>query len=549
MGWAIAEAARRRGAEVTVLASNVNLPRHPDVRLRRRADGGRPAARRARRLRLVRPARDGRRRRRLRPGGRARGQDRQGRRGAPGPGARADGGHPRRARRAPQRPGRRRLRGRARARRPRPRPRQARAQAPRPDRPQRRLGRGRGLRAAATTRSRSSGPGGEETAAPHDQGRVRRADPRRDRPCSCRPEVEAPAPPAAPDRGRGGRGGWRSSRAGCARAPPVGAATIRSTRASAAHSRHRRRGHAEVDEVHRVAAGLRRRRGQPRRRGRRRVVRRPGGDVDHAEAAPAARAVGRLRAGRPRGLRVVDRAGDVGPEGGARRRRASVRGLAGPVGAAGTGGAAATARRCITLGRSPPRPSPSRRSGPTSWPGPPPWPVRSWTPARARCARPAIEPAGVRDRAALGRPRDDRGRAGGGEDRARQEPGARRRLRLLARAVHGRPAAGGRHRRHRLGSERGRLPLPPRAGVRQPRPGRRDQPRLAEDPVGAARVHGGGPGDGGRRDPRAAAPLHDHRHPEPGRVRGHLPAARGPARPLRRAGADRLPVARARRPR
>jgi phosphopantothenoylcysteine decarboxylase/phosphopantothenate--cysteine ligase len=32
MGWAIAEAARRRGARVTVLASNVELPRHPDIR-------------------------------------------------------------------------------------------------------------------------------------------------------------------------------------------------------------------------------------------------------------------------------------------------------------------------------------------------------------------------------------------------------------------------------------------------------------------------------------------------------------------------------------
>jgi phosphopantothenoylcysteine decarboxylase / phosphopantothenate---cysteine ligase len=32
MGWAIAEAARRRGADVTVLAANVDLPRHPDVR-------------------------------------------------------------------------------------------------------------------------------------------------------------------------------------------------------------------------------------------------------------------------------------------------------------------------------------------------------------------------------------------------------------------------------------------------------------------------------------------------------------------------------------
>jgi phosphopantothenoylcysteine decarboxylase/phosphopantothenate--cysteine ligase len=32
MGFAIAEAARRRGAEVTVLASNVGLPRHPGIR-------------------------------------------------------------------------------------------------------------------------------------------------------------------------------------------------------------------------------------------------------------------------------------------------------------------------------------------------------------------------------------------------------------------------------------------------------------------------------------------------------------------------------------
>jgi phosphopantothenoylcysteine decarboxylase/phosphopantothenate--cysteine ligase len=32
MGGAVAVAARRRGAQVTVLASNVDLPRHPDVR-------------------------------------------------------------------------------------------------------------------------------------------------------------------------------------------------------------------------------------------------------------------------------------------------------------------------------------------------------------------------------------------------------------------------------------------------------------------------------------------------------------------------------------
>jgi phosphopantothenoylcysteine decarboxylase/phosphopantothenate--cysteine ligase len=32
MGWSVAEAARRRGAQVTVLSANVDLPRHPDVR-------------------------------------------------------------------------------------------------------------------------------------------------------------------------------------------------------------------------------------------------------------------------------------------------------------------------------------------------------------------------------------------------------------------------------------------------------------------------------------------------------------------------------------
>ena len=39
----------------------------------------------------------------------------------------------------------------------------------------------------------------------------------------------------------------------------------------------------------------------------------------------------------------------------------------------------------------------------------------------------------------------------------------------------------------------------------------------------------------------AAGPVPRARDPEPGRVRGHLPAARGPARPLPRARRDRLP--------
>ena len=181
MGWAVAEAARRRGAEVTVLASNVDLPRHPDIRYvdaPTAADLHR-AARAA--LPLVRRPGDGRRRGRLPPGDRPRdGQDRQGAEGAP----RASSSSRRRtsssdlAARAGA-PGAGGLRGRARPGRPRARARQARAQGPRPDRPQRRLGR----RASASARGENEitiiGPDGEERAAAHEQGRLRRAHPRR----------------------------------------------------------------------------------------------------------------------------------------------------------------------------------------------------------------------------------------------------------------------------------------------------------------------------------------------------------------------------------
>ena len=43
---------------------------------------------------------------------------------------------------------------------------------------------------------------------------------------------------------------------------------------------------------------------------------------------------------------------------------------------------------------------------------------------------------------------------------------------------------------------------------------------------------------------RSAAPVHGARDAEPDRVRGHVPAARGPARPLHAAGAPGLPEAR-----
>ena len=87
----------------------------------------------------------------------------------------------------------------------------------------------------------------------------------------------------------------------------------------------------------------------------------------------------------------------------------------------------------------------------------------------------------------------------------------------------------------------------PGPGLREPPPGRRDQPRLAEDAGRAARVHAGEPGHGRRRHLRARPPVHGHGDAEPDRVRGHVPAARGAARPLHDAARHRLPAARPRR--
>ena len=86
----------------------------------------------------------------------------------------------------------------------------------------------------------------------------------------------------------------------------------------------------------------------------------------------------------------------------------------------------------------------------------------------------------------------------------------------------------------------------PGRDLRQRRRGRRDQPRLAQDPVGAAGVAWRR-----ARSPSTARPttlpsaVHGDRHPEPDRDGGHLPAARGPARPLHGARLDGLPLGRA----
>ena len=116
--------------------------------------------------------------------------------------------------------------------------------------------------------------------------------------------------------------------------------------------------------------------------------------------------------------------------------------------------------------------------------------------------------------------------------------------RLLADPVHARPAPLRRHRRQRLQPARERVRVPARPGLRERPPRRRDQPRLAEDAGGPARGDAGEPGHDRRRDLPARAAVHRARDAEPDRVRGHLSAARGPARPLLDAPLARLSAAR-----
>ena len=118
----------------------------------------------------------------------------------------------------------------------------------------------------------------------------------------------------------------------------------------------------------------------------------------------------------------------------------------------------------------------------------------------------------------------------------------------LAHPVHPRPAAERRHRRDDLRPGHQGVRVPPGPDLRDDRARRRDQPRLAQDAVGAARGHGGGQGHRRRRAPRGRRAVHGHRDPEPHRAGRHLPPARGPARPLPHEDVDRLPRPRRDRP-
>ena len=88
---------------------------------------------------------------------------------------------------------------------------------------------------------------------------------------------------------------------------------------------------------------------------------------------------------------------------------------------------------------------------------------------------------------------------------------------------------------------KGTLRVPPRPDLPHDRAGRRDQPRLAQDAVGAARGDGGGPGHRRRRRAPGRQAVPRDRHPEPHRAGRHLPPARGAARPVPDEDLGRLP--------
>ena len=86
----------------------------------------------------------------------------------------------------------------------------------------------------------------------------------------------------------------------------------------------------------------------------------------------------------------------------------------------------------------------------------------------------------------------------------------------------------------------------PGPDLHQPPARRRDQPRPAEDAGGAARGDAGAAGDDRGRHAPARAAVPRARDAEPDRVRGHVPAARGAARPLPAPDLVRLPEPRRR---
>ena len=159
---------------------------------------------------------------------------------------------------------------------------------------------------------------------------------------------------------------------------------------------------------------------------------------------------------------------------------------------------------------------------------------------QARDRRPGRDARAAARRAAGRRPRAARGRARPGQDADRQD--ARRRARREFRRVQFTPdlvppTSSARASTGPTPALRHRA----RPGVRQLPARRRDQPRAGQGPVRPARGDAGAPGDDRRHDLPVPKPFLVHGHAEPDRVRGHLPAARGPGRPVPVQADRRLP--------
>src|SRR6478736_5158893 len=122
---------------------------------------------------------------------------------------------------------------------------------------------------------------------------------------------------------------------------------------------------------------------------------------------------------------------------------------------------------------------------------------------RARRDAPPLRP-GTAGRGA----RDPRGRPRRRQDAAGEGTRPVGRPALQPRAVHARPAALRRDGRLGLQPAHQRVRVPARPGVHRHPAGRRDQPRLAEDAGGAARVHAGEPGHRRRCDLPARRAVH-----------------------------------------
>src|SRR5947208_2371420 len=138
------------------------------------------------------------------------------------------------------------------------------------------------------------------------------------------------------------------------------------------------------------------------------------------------------------------------------------------------------------------------------------------------------------------RPRAARGRAGHRQDPAGAHLGAGARREISAHPVHARPDARGHHGGHAV-ERRAGVHVSARAHFRRPRARRRDQPGPGENAGRAARSDAGAHRHRGRCGAPAVRHVHRVRDAEPRRVRRHLSAPRGRARPVHGQGAGGLP--------